>query len=305
MKSTMPRDYYEVLGVPRTASEAEIKKAYLKLARKLHPDRNPGDKSAETKFNEVQEAFNVLGDKNKRAQYDSFGFAGPGGAHGGFPEGAGFDPRAFQAGSLEEILRQFGGAGGGAGGIDLSELFGRAGAGGGGRRRGRHAPAQPAEAEASIPFLTAATGGKVTLSVNGQEIDVKVPAGVEEGKKLRLPGQAPGGGDLYLRLHIEPHPYFRREGHNLILEVPIGLAEAVLGTKVDVPTLDGQHLTVKIPPGTSSGARLRLRGKGIAGGDQFIEIRITVPKIDDARGRELIEEFARLHPQHPRSGLGW
>ena len=134
-------------------------------------------------------------------------------------------------------------------------------------------------------------------------VTVKVPAGVEEGQTLRLRGQGPGGSDLLVKLHIEPHPYFRREGKDLILDVPITLAEAVLGGKVDVPTLDGARLTVRVPPGTSSGTRLRLRGRGIAGGDQYIEIRIVVPAAQDGRGKELIEEFARLHPQNPRDGL--
>jgi DnaJ-class molecular chaperone len=141
--------------------------------------------------------------------------------------------------------------------------------------------------------------------VDGRTIDVRVPAGVEEGKKLRLAGQGPGGGDLLVRIKIEPHPYFRREGHNLVLEVPVSVSKAILGAKVDVPTLDGTHLSVKVPAGTSSGARLRLRGKGIAGGDQFIEIKIVVPKIHEDRSRELIEEFARLNGQNPRANLPW
>ena len=157
----------------------------------------------------------------------------------------------------------------------------------------------------AIPFLTAALGGTMSLNVNGRTIDLRVPAGVEEGKKLRLAGQGPGGGDLLVRIKIESHPYFRREGNNVILEVPVSVSEAILGAKVDVPTLDGTHLTVKVPPGTSSGARLRLRGKGIAGGDQYIEIKIVVPKSGDERSRELIEEFARLNPQNPRADLPW
>jgi DnaJ-class molecular chaperone len=157
----------------------------------------------------------------------------------------------------------------------------------------------------TIPFLTAALGGTVSLTVDGRQIDVKVPAGVEEGKKLRLGGQGRDGADLIVQLRIEPHPYFRREGANVVLEVPLTVVEAVLGTRVDVPTLDGTHLTVKVPPGTSSGARLRLRGKGIAGGDQYIEIKIVAPRPADERSRELMEEFARLNPQNPRAGRPW
>lgn len=302
VSASMPRDYYEVLGVAKNASDDDVKKAYRKLARQYHPDRNPGDKAAEAKFKEVQEAYDVLSDQDKRAKYDQFGHAGPGMGAGGPGAGfqwsaEGFDPGSFDAGDLGEILRRMGM--GGMGGMGEEPRRGR------GRGRRAHAP-QPAEAEARIPFLTAALGGTVSLSIGGQHVDVKVPAGIEDGKKLRLAGQGPGGGDLYLRITVEPHRYFRREGHNILLEVPITVTEAILGTKVDVPTLqEGEHLTVKVPPGTSSGARLRLRGKGIAGGDQLIEIKIVVPKTEDARTRELLEEFAHLHPQHPRSHLGW
>jgi len=297
----MPRDYYEVLGVQRNASDEDVKKAYRKLARELHPDRNPGDKNAEARFKEVQEAYGVLNDKEKRAKYDQFGFAGNGAGPGGPGAGPGgfhWSTSGFDPGDLGEILRQFGM--GGMGG-DFEETTTRRGRGGGRRAQ---AP-QTVEAEATILFLTAAQGGKVTLSIDGKEVEVKVPAGIEEGKKLRLAGQGPGGGDLIIVVHVEPHPYFKREGHNIVLEVPLSVSEAVLGTKVDVPTLDGTQVTVKVPAGTSSGARLRLRGKGIAGGDQYIEIKIATPKVHDSRSRELIEEFARLNPQSPRAGLPW
>ena len=276
----MPRDYYEVLGVARNASEADIKKAYRKLAREYHPDRNPGDKQAEARFKEVQEAYDVLDDKPKREQYDRFGFAGPGMGQGPFqnPGGGagGFEFQGVNPEDLESILGAFGGGA-------FGEVFGRRGKG-----RGRAArPPESVEAEVAIPFLTAALGGTVSLNVDGRTIDLRIPAGVEEGKKLRLAGQGPNGGDLFVRIKIEPHPFFRREGRNVILEAPISVTEAILGAKVDVPTLDGTHLTVTVPAGTSSGARLRLRGKGIAGGDQFIEIKIVAPKINDARAVNL------------------
>jgi DnaJ-class molecular chaperone len=291
----MPRDYYEVLGVARNASEADIKKAYRKLTRQYHPDRNPGDKAAEERFKEVQNAYDVLSDQTKRAQYDQFGFNAPGGGAGGFrgANGQGFSTNInLDPETLEAILNQFGGG--------LGGIFGRAP--GGGRQRRRARP-EPAEASATIPFRTAALGGTVVLSIDGHELNVTIPAGVEEGKKLRLAGQGPDGSDLLIQLHIEPHPVFRREGNNLILTVPVSMSEAVLGARIDVPTLDGTHLTVTVPAGTSSGSRLRLRGKGIAGGDQYIEIKVVVPKHIDARSRELIEEFARLNPQNPRADL--
>ncbi len=300
----MPRDYYEVLGVKKDATAEEIKKAYRKLARQYHPDRNPGDKNAANSFKEVQEAYDVVGDKQKRTQYDQFGFAGAaqgnpfaGGGGGGMPFG-GIPPEIL------DQLRQGGGFGGDiGGGIDLGSLFG-----GGSRQRGRGrraAPPQDYESQVAVPFVTAALGGRVTLSVDGREVEVKIPAGIESGKKMRLSGQGPGGANLVISLMIEPHPYFKREGNNLILEAPLSVTEAVLGTKIDVPTLEGAKLTVKVPPGTSSGGRLRLRGKGIAGGDQFIEIKIVAAAPAEERSRQLMEEYAKLNPLNPRAKLAW
>jgi len=305
----MARDYYETLGVKRNASDEEIKSAYRKLARQYHPDRNPGDKQAESKFKEVQEAYDVLSDKSKRAQYDRFGTAGPRGGFrdsrggpGGFEFQWGPGPGGFQEmdpAQAADLFRQFFGGGGGA--VDMDSIFGQQAPR---RGRGRRPPpAEEVETEVSIPFTTAALGGNVTLQIDGRELSVKIPAGVEDGQVLRLHGQAPGGGDLRLRLRIQPHPFFRREGKNVVLEVPLSLAEAFLGTTVEVPTLDGARLSVKVPPGTSSGTRLRLRGRGVAGGDQYIETKIVVPAAKDDRSRQLMEEFARLHPQNPRAGL--
>ena len=310
----MPRDYYEVLGVKRDASDEDIKSAYRKLARKYHPDRNPGDKQAEENFKEVQAAYDVLSEKDKRAQYDRFGFAGEngpfgGGAGGPFRWGAGpggpggvhvegMDPE-----QAEELFRNiFGGGAGGPGG--MGDIFGRAARGGGRARRTRTPePEAETEHEVTIPFLTAAQGGSIDLSINGQQGSVRIPAGVEEGQVIRVP--APDGHRIRLKLRVEPHPYFKREGKDIILQVPLSLPEAVLGTRVDVPTLAGERLSVKVPAGTSSGSRLRLRGRGIDSGDQYIEIKVVVPAPKDERSRELIEEFARLNPQSPRSGPPW
>jgi curved DNA-binding protein len=306
-KPAMPRDYYEVLGVKRDASDDEIKSAHRKLARQYHPDRNPGDKDAEARFKEVQEAYEVLGNKEKRAQYDRYGFAGagmgggpggPGAGGGPFRWGTGdFEFQGFDPEDLASIFRQFGGAG-----EDLGNAFGRRS-----RARGRAGRPRPAiEEEIAIPFLTAATGGKLALRIEGAaEVTVTIPAGVEDGQKLRLPGQGPGGADLHLKLRIQPHSYFRREGKDILLDVPLSIPEAVLGARIDVPTIDGKRLTVTVPPGSSSGSRLRLKGRGIAGGDQYIQLKVVTPKGVSDRGRELIEEFARLHPQEPRKDLGW
>jgi DnaJ-class molecular chaperone len=300
----MPRDYYEVLGVSRSASTEEITKAYKKLARQHHPDRNPGDKQAEATFKEIQNAYDVLSDATKKSQYDQFGHAGPqmgGGGPGGFnfggPGGTQIDPEQAQ----EVFSRMFGGEGG----FRFEDLF----TGEAGPRRGRgrrRAAAQDVEAEASIPFMTAAMGGKIHLRVDGKEIEVKVPVGMEDGKKLRVSGQGPGGGDITVRVKVEPHPYFRREGKDLLLDLPISVSEAVLGGTVEAPTLDGRRVDVKVPPGTSSGSKMRLKGLGIAGGDQFLVFKIIVPKgaSDDAT-RRLIEDYAKQHRFDPRADAPW
>jgi DnaJ-class molecular chaperone len=306
----MPRDYYEVLGVNRSASADEIKKAYRKLARENHPDRNPGDKQAAGRFKEVQDAYDVLSDKAKREQYDRFGFTGPGAGFPGGEEGGpsfnfrwGGSPGGFEQMDPDQAAEMFSQMFGGDEG--LGGIFGRRGRG---ATRGRRPPPRaeaPTTAEVTIPFETAATGGSVGLDVGGKEINVKIPAGIEEGKILRLGGQGAAGGDLLLKVRIAAHPYFRREGKDVVLEVPLSIAEAVLGTKVEVPTLDGTRLEVKVRPGSSSGSRLRLRGKGIEGGDQYIEIKIVATAPHDDRSRELIEEFARLNPMNPRDNLPW
>ena len=159
--------------------------------------------------------------------------------------------------------------------------------------------------QVTIPFDTAARGGSLSLDVGGRQIDVRIPPGVSDGQTMRLAGQGPDGEDLFIKLRIGPHPYFKREGNDVILEVPLTVSEAALGTTVEVPTPDGSRLGVKVPPGTSSGARLRLRGRGIKGGDQYIEIKVVVPPAKDERSRQLMEEFARLHPLNPRAGLPW
>ncbi len=311
-------DFYDVLGVKRDASAEDIKKAYRKLARQYHPDRNPGDKQAETRFKEVQEAYDVLSDKTKRGNYDRFGAAEPGaGFSGGGRRGGQRGPNVnFNWGGgpaggfqqvdpemAEELMRQFFGGGGAAHGGFEEALGG--GARGRGSRSRRPAAPQEVESEITIPFTTAALGGSVNIHVDDHELSVKIPPGVEDGKKLRLPGAIPGGGNLLLKINVAPHPYFRREGNDIILDVPLSVSEAILGATVDVPTLDGNKLAVKIPPGMSSGKRLRLRGKGIKGGDQYIEAKVTVPTATDERSRQLMEEFARLNPQNPRVGPPW
>lgn len=301
----MAKDHYDTLGVSRTASDDEIQKAYRKLARQFHPDRNPGDKQAEAKFKEIAAAYDVIGDKEKRQQYDQFGEAGPG-------MGGGFNFRGAPGGNVsqedaERIFRQFfGGAGGGEGENPFGAFFGGGGPGTGGRRRSRTPqPPPPQEAEVRVPFTTAATGGSLDLNINGEQVSVKVPAGVEEGQVLRLGGRAPGGGDLHLRIRIEPHEHFRIEDGLLVLPVPISVSEAILGATIDVPLLEGGKAAVKVPPGTSTGRKLRLKGKGIKGGDCHIRLEVHVPHAVDEKSQELIREFADRNPDHPRHSHFW
>jgi len=309
----MPRDHYEVLGVSRSASADEIAKAYRKLARQHHPDRNPGDKLAEGRFKEIQNAYDTLSDPKKKAMYDQFGTdVPPGAAGGGFPGGASFqfgggggqqvDPEMAQ-----EMFRRMFGAGGGGGGFE--DLFGSFGGGTRSRGRGR-SRAQPApeavEVEAHVPFLTAAVGGTIGLRVGDRDIDVKIPPGFEDGKKLRVAGQGEFGEDILVRIRIDPHPYFRREGRDVLIDVPISIPEAVLGGKVEIPTAAGKRVTVKVPPGTSSGSRVRLPGMGVAGGDQYLVMKVVVPRgKPDDRTKELIEEYATLHPEDVRIDVPW
>ena len=303
-------DYYKTLGVSKSASDDEIRKAYRKLAKQYHPDRNPDDASAAEKFKEIGEAYSVLSDKEKRAQYDRFGKAfqhagGAAGGPGGWP-GGGAGP--IDLGDL------FGGE------LDLGDIFG----GGGGRRRQTRQPrpsaGQNIEMEAEIPFHMAAEGGSYGVPIrrpdgSTERISVKIPAGVQDGAKIRLSGQGHPGqfggpaGDILLKLKISPHPYFRREGNNLLIDVPISPAEAVLGAKVEVPTLAGERVTLTIPPGTSSGGKLRMSGLGVTDrktgtkGDQLVVVKIVVPKNADDETRKLYAQLRDLNTHQPREGL--
>jgi DnaJ-class molecular chaperone len=310
----MPQDLYDVLGVSHSASADEITKAYRKLARQYHPDRNPGDKSAEAKFKDVAAAYEILSDKEKRSQYDQFGHVGPGAAAngpGGFHFGGGA-PGGFQTNIDPETAQRlfgdlFGAFGGEGGSSPFGDFFGAQGgprARAGGRTRRPRQP-EAVEAEITVPFETAAVGGPVGLTIDGRQIELKVPAGIEDGKTMRLAGQGPGGADIHLKVHVGTHPYYRREGNDLVISVPLSLAEAVLGGKVDVPMLGGGTATVTIKPGTSSGTRMRIRGQGIKGGDLYIEPKVMVPAPADDESRRLIEEFARRNPQQVRTGPPW
>jgi DnaJ-class molecular chaperone len=333
------RDYYEVLGVSRNASEQDIKRAYRKLAKQYHPDRNPGDPKATEKFKEVQQAYEVLSDKTKRAQYDQFGFvgagAGPGGAGGSWRPGPGgahvytwSSDGDIPIEDIEDLFGAFRAGGerdiGGGGGI-FDQIFGR-------RRPGQRARAtridpenevQDLEHHLQLTFDQAVHGATLELDINrngamgsSEKLKVRIPPGIREGQRIRLRGKgrpAPDGsaaGDLYIVCHVQPHPYFARQDNDLYLDVPLTIAEATLGAKVEIPTMDGPT-RITVPPGTASGTKLRLRGKGVVDpktgvrGDLYAVVRIVPPRRLTPEQRDLIERFQRAGggEENPRAGL--
>jgi DnaJ-class molecular chaperone len=316
----MALDYYQVLGVSRTASDDEIRKAYKRLARENHPDVKPNDAAASERFKQASEAYEVLSDAEKRKQYDTFGAAWK---HAGKP-GAGPFPGGNSFGGGQPVDIDLGDlfGGGGEGGIDLGDLFG--GAFGGGRRGSRQrrsaaAKGSDLKTEITVPFTMAATGGEydVRLSHDGkpETLTVKVPAGIRDGGVIRLAGQGQPGvhggpeGDLLITVHLAVHPYFRRDGNDVLVDVPLTITEAALGAKVDVPTLTEGTVTLTIPAGTSSGAKLRLKGKGFPDlksqvpGDQYAVVKIVAPKSPSPRVRELLESLSQELTEQPRQGL--
>lgn len=329
------RDYYDVLGVKRSASAEEIRSAYRKLARQYHPDVNK-EEDAPKRFAEVQEAYDVLSDEEKRKAYDRFGHAGVGAAGGaGGPGGA---QQGYGPGGARWTYTSGGqGAAGTHGFDDLGSIFeqmfsGAAGGGGAGspfgagarqRTRGPHAQPRPRKGRdlthtLTVAFNTAALGGtqQIRLTRDGkvETIDVKVPAGIESGAKLRVRGKgetaagAQQPGDLILTIDVAPHPYFRRDGLNILIDVPINIAEAAKGVKVNVPLLKGTA-ELTIPPGASSGQKLRLKGKGITDargriGDYLAVVQIVAPKKLSDRGAKLIDDLAG-ELQNPRHSAPW
>ena len=380
-------DFYQTLGVERSATAEEIRKAYRHLARKHHPDLNPGDKAAEERFKQVQEAYDVLSDAKKKTMYDQVGYysesgaprpgAGPRGGpnmgFGGFDfsdhfaRGAGRPPGS--TGYPQEETANF---------QDIfSQWFGRS------QTPGAQAPQKGTDLEygLNVDFWQAVKGTQVRLSISRQEacatcsgsgqkggnntvcpecngtgnvtqmagamkfsltcpkcegagrlrgrcpechgdgrfsktetVDVRIPAGAQQSSRLRVAGKGNAGtqgapaGDLYITLHVEPHPFFRRDGDDIHITVPVRIDEAGLGTKIEVPTIDGRAL-LKIPQGTGNGQKFRLREKGVVNsragtrGDQIVEIAIQAPDVRDERSRELLKEYAELHPEDPRQEM--
>jgi DnaJ-class molecular chaperone len=326
----MAEDYYKTLGIARDASPDDIQKAYRDLARKYHPDLNPNDKTAKEKFQKVQQAFDVLNDASKRELYDRYGSSFESYGQGGpRPQG---QPRWQPGTGAEEIDLGdlFGGRYGGDPSSVFGDLFGqfRKASAGGGKKSRRGRPDMGAgvdvQAQVEVPFQTAVLGGDVELRVQrstgkSETIKVKIPPGIADGAKMRLRGQgesiqSEAAGDILLTVHVAPHPFYQRHGNNLEVRLPVTLAEAVLGAKVDVPTPRGT-IALRIPPKTSSGVKLRIKGHGIKpkegpAGDLLAEVQIILPlNLDEAA----IETIRRLDAEvkkgpakpNPRSELRW
>lgn len=318
----MDEDYYQILGVSRTADKAEIDKAYRRLARKYHPDLNPDDKDAKRKFQQVQRAYEVLSDPEKRKLYDRYGAAfetvGAGAGAGAQAGGrrtwqwqAGGPQFEFAAGDLDELLRGFGAFGFG----DIFEQMAAARAGTRARR-----PPQPGldrQVEIEIPFQVAVVGGEhsIYLPETGETVMLKIPAGIEEGQKLRVRGKGEPGynggppGDLLVAVRIAPHRCYRRRGLDLEVDLPVTVSEAALGAKVDLPTPWGT-VAVTVPAGTSSGQRLRLKGQGIRTsdgrqGDLYAVVQIRLPGRLDEKAKASIRDLERCYTTSPRAELRW
>ncbi len=375
MASTAKRDYYDVLGIKKGASEAEIKKAFRKLARKYHPDINPGDKGSEQKFKELNEAYEVLSDQKKRQQYDQFGHmafeqgfgqgAGYGSGHGpgaGFEgfgqQGGTFSGRGFEDifGSIfgERATRPRGPQKGEdityAVEVDLEDaIFGRtmqvdlrrdvtcSACGGSGAQPGSSPRTCPtcmgsgsvSQGRGFMHFAQPCPTCRGTGTINPNpcrscdgkgivpkldKINVKIPAGVDNGSKIRVAGMGEPGegggpaGDVYIVTKVRPHSYFERKGDNLYSEASITVPEAALGAKVEIPTIDG-IVALTIPPGTQTGQQLKLKGKGVPHlggggvGDHYVTVKVVTPMGLSDRGKELIRELEKLHPANPRQNV--
>jgi DnaJ-class molecular chaperone len=309
------KDYYEILGVKKTATEDEMKKAYRTLAKKYHPDKNKGNKDAENKFKEISEAYAVLSDKTKREQYDRLGSEafGPGGAN----PFAGFD--------FSEFMNAGGGAGRGRRGssrtnsrtVDFSEIFGDLFGGRGGGASNIEYDMEPQrgadiEAEATIDFRDAIRGTTVEMrSADGRSTKVKIPEGVADGQRLRIRGKGQPGaggpaGDLQLIVHVRPHPFFERRGDDIHIELPITIGEAIRGAEIEVPTIHGP-VRARIPQRTQGGQTFRLSGKGVkrksSAGDHYYKVQVSVPRDVPPEGMSAVEQLEPYYRESPRANL--
>ena len=302
------KDYYAVLGVDKSASEAEIKKAFRSLARKHHPDMNPDNPGAEKKFKEINEAYEVLSDVKKRKEYDTFGdtFQQPGGggfhAHPGAGGAYGFDLNDLFGGQAGGKSRTF--TSGGEYADIFSDLFG---GGAGFQQQARPRKGQDVSYEVEISFAEAVQGTELRLQINNRKVTVRIPSGTNNNAKLRVKGKGQPGvnggpaGDLLLRVKVRPHDIFTMKGHNLHCTVTIPLTRAILGGRVDVPTFDGKAV-LNLPPGTQPGQKFRLQGKGVkknkteAYGDEIVEIAVKIPKTLSPEARKLVEQLDAVLP---------
>ena len=295
------KDFYKILGVAKDVSDAELKKVYRKLARQYHPDSNPGDAKAEAKFKEISEAYSVLSDPAQRKEYDAVRAMGggarfTGGQSGGFP----------------------GGFPGGAGGFEdvFSNLFGGGAPGGFGGFGGFRGPQRGSDLSmtTTLNFIDGVKGTTIKVNLNGKEVSVNIPAGVNDGQKIKLRGKgqaSPNGGeagDLIITCNIKPHPVFTRDGNNIRVSVPVTYTEAVLGATILVPTLGGEPVKLKVAPGTPNGRVLRVKGRGVVTnkheGDLLATVEIAVPSHVSDKAKKALEAFEELLPEEdPRADL--
>jgi molecular chaperone DnaJ len=321
------KDFYAILGVSKDVTPAELKKVYRKLARKYHPDSNPGDAAAEAKFKEISEANSVLSDPEQRKEYDQVramgsgarftaGSGGPGGGGGGFEDVFG---GMFGGGGQRPQFRQGGGGGGGFEDI-FGGMFGGSGGGfgqtsGGYRGFGGPQKGRDMTATTTLDFQTAVVGETISLQAsNGKPMKVRIPAGVHDGQKIRLRGRgesSPDGGepgDMVLTIAVRPHPVFELDGANLRLDVPVTFTEAALGATIEVPTLGGEPVRLRVAPGTPSGRVLRVKGRGVSTktgtGDLLATVQVAVPSHLSDKAREAVEALAAALPaENPRDDL--
>lgn len=292
------KDYYEILGVKKTATEAELKKAYRDLAKKYHPDKNKGNKEAENRFKEISEAYAVLSDADKRSQYDRLGREafGPGGAN----PFAGFDFSEFM-GARGARRGAPGGARGRSSTIDFTDIFGDLFGGGGGGGGFQQAPEPEMQAELTIDFRDAVLGTTMSLSINGTSVKVKIPEGIRDGQKIRVPRK--GQGNINITVHVRPHPFFERRGDDIYIDLPVTIGEALRGAEVEAPTLHGP-VRMRVPAGTQAGRTMRLTGKGVkkksGAGDQYCRIQIVIPP---SAPDEAVDAIERAYAENPRVNL--
>ena len=293
------KDFYKILGVAKDVSDAELKKVYRKLARQYHPDSNPGDAKAEAKFKEISEAYSVLSDPAQRREYDQVRAMGGGARFTGGAGGQGF-PGGFPGGTggFEDVFSNLFGGGGGRGGF-----------GGFGPQRG-----SDLTMTTTLNFIDGVKGTAIKVNLGGKDVSVNIPAGVNDGQKIKLRGKgqaSPNGGeagDLIITCNIKPHPIFSRDGNNIRVSVPVTYAEAVLGATILVPTLGGEPVKLKVSPGTPNGRVLRVKGRGVVSakheGDLLATVEIAVPSHVSDKAKKALEEFEGLLPdEDPRAEL--